>query len=162
MERDLGIDRCHRLHRGRLGDPCAVSRTWSGNILWVGAVTDTFAPLSAYCDFDDLLICDRVLQRCLALPTLGQDCISGGGYCTRGSFCVDSGVCTPLRRAGESCAPSGDSTDRSQCIPTTYCGPQTAICEPVLGEGDGCYLDVQCASLTCRDGACVPPPVCPP
>ncbi|MEM9192458.1 MAG: hypothetical protein AAGF12_25010 [Myxococcota bacterium] len=100
----------------------------------------------------------------------GEACASSRP-CAPGFRCLDSGVCRPIRRAGETCDASDECVALHTCV-DTRCVPQPDVggtCNPqspcirgncqngtctLLGPGNSCSDDLECASTSCEANRC--------
>jgi hypothetical protein len=70
--------------------------------------------------------------------------------CVPNNFCNTSNICTPIRKIGESCAP----TNGTECGALMQCSSVTSKCESFVGPGADCSA---ASGRTClADLACIP------
>lgn len=95
--------------------------------------------------------------RCVPRVAIGQPATSRT-FCVDGAY-VYGGVCTALVPMGQSCAPTGGSSQTRACLDgmctNGVCGPRV----PDLAEGQACRPNTnpECSrGLQCANGVCVP------
>lgn len=114
-------------------------------------VSDPGAPL---CRTEDGLGCWSSADgpsTCQPLAKVGESCAGNSHHCDQDGFCnVETGLCEARHDSGE-CNPQA-----SVCTTDTVCDPERLECVPrLLGYGEACEADAECASDRCRPtGTC--------
>lgn len=108
-----------------------------------GGATGAECSTTLLCDPDNF--CDNATDKCVALPTAGQNCRAGFPQCAEASFC-NLLMCTARLGVGGACLSS------AQCVVGTVCKGGT--CQALVAEGGGCMQSSDCASgLSCDNVA---------
>lgn len=139
------VQQCQVQMVGKAGStPCIATIEGSSSF---SAGGDTL-PASGYtCDTADGLACDDESGACVALPQIGEMCLSGFYPCVTDAYC-SAGTCKGKSEAGFAC----DSS--SACVEGTYCDTEKQLCAASLATGAACTSSTQCASNDCTNGKC--------
>jgi hypothetical protein len=141
-----GQGACAAFTRGKLGDACVRSRSYSTTYVPIPLIISSFS--GAECIYEDQLFCDLTTNKCESLLAIGANCPTQNvASCVVGAYCdAGSGVCTANLAAGAACQAS------VQCVNRTAC---TGTCTTLAADGASCKVDGDCQSGGCFQGTCI-------
>jgi hypothetical protein len=136
---------CQQVVTGREGDsPCLI---YDG--------LDALTSPAYQCERSEGLFCNPIGRACTRLAEPEEPCWDES-MCVDGSYCdFASALCATSLEPGSACDPS----TRYQCKVDAVCDYSSKQCVALLPVGAPCtYLEDHCASSSCLDGRCRPPP----
>ena len=141
---------CVQPTRGRPNEPCSYSCVDGPERATCQSIYNQAAPIAEVaCHSNNGLTCALSGSTPTCQPITG-DCRQRVDYtCPGGGACdQSSGVCLAPVPVGAPCGPT------AKCVASAYCG--SGVCQPLKRLNALCVESVECASLRCDGGLCVP------